>query len=149
MTGVQTCALPICASLPQPPTKIILAGYSLAGLFAVYAAFRTDVFSEIASASGSLWYPGLLEFIRAHPISENMKAAYLSLGNKESRTHNPVLSTVEKNTRETETCLHLQGIDTFFESNPGNHYKDAVPRMAKGIQWLLKHKIQASGIRLR
>ena len=36
-----------------------LAGYSLAGLFTVYALYKTDLFSRAASMSGSLWYPGL------------------------------------------------------------------------------------------
>ncbi len=35
-----------------------LAGYSLAGLFAVYAMYRTGLFPRIASMSGSLWFPG-------------------------------------------------------------------------------------------
>ena len=34
-----------------------IAGYSLAGLFAVYAMYQTGAFSRIASMSGSLWFP--------------------------------------------------------------------------------------------
>ena len=37
------------------PAYIALTGYSLAGLFALYAAHKTDIFSRIASASGSLF----------------------------------------------------------------------------------------------
>ena len=36
----------------------VIAGYSLAGLFALYAGYNTDCFEKIVSASGSLWYPG-------------------------------------------------------------------------------------------
>ena len=39
-----------------------IAGYSLAGLFAVYAIYQTDVFSRAASMSGSLWFPGIKEY---------------------------------------------------------------------------------------
>ena len=35
--------------------EIYLIGYSLAGLFALWTAYETDIFSAIASCSGSLW----------------------------------------------------------------------------------------------
>ena len=41
----------------------IIGGYSLAGLFALWAAYRTDVFSGVAAASPSLWFPGFLEYM--------------------------------------------------------------------------------------
>ena len=31
-----------------------------------------------------------------------------------------------------------KGIETTFEMNPGNHFKDADLRLAKGIAWILK-----------
>lgn len=34
-------------------------------------------------------------------------------------------------------CVNL-GIETTFEMNPGNHFKDADLRLAKGIAWMLK-----------
>ena len=40
-----------------------LAGYSLAGLFTVYALYKTDLFSRAASMSGSLWYSAAFVFI--------------------------------------------------------------------------------------
>ena len=48
--------------------KLLLGGYSLAGLFAVWAACQTDTFRGIASASGSLWFPGFLDFMKGHPL---------------------------------------------------------------------------------
>ena len=38
--------------------KIILGGYSLAGLFALWASTQTDLFYGIAAASPSVWFPG-------------------------------------------------------------------------------------------
>ena len=46
-----------------------IAGDSMAGLFAVYALYRTQVFSRVASASGSLWYPGLLEYALMYELA--------------------------------------------------------------------------------
>ena len=36
-----------------------ITGYSLAGLFALYAIYQTDLFSRVGSMSGSLWFPGM------------------------------------------------------------------------------------------
>ena len=47
----------ILAKIPAKPEYIALAGYSLGGLFAVYALYRTDLFARAASTSGSFWYP--------------------------------------------------------------------------------------------
>ena len=43
--------------LKQYPGRKYIAGYSLAGLFALYTATKTDQFEGCASVSGSLWYP--------------------------------------------------------------------------------------------
>ena len=53
------------ALLPASPAWRGLAGYSLAGLFAIWALYQTDIFSRAASMSGSLWYPGLLDYLSA------------------------------------------------------------------------------------
>ena len=42
---------------PRKPEQRVLAGYSLAGLFATWACFNSAAFGRVASASGSLWYP--------------------------------------------------------------------------------------------
>lgn len=68
-----------------------LAGYSLAGLFAVYAMYHTGLFSRIASMSGSLWFPGFKEYVSLHEIKGKPEHLYLSLGDKECRTGNPYL----------------------------------------------------------
>ena len=43
-----------------------IAGYSLAGLFALYTIYQTDLFSRVGSMSGSLWFPGIKEYIFSH-----------------------------------------------------------------------------------
>lgn len=49
--------------LPRPPRWRGIAGYSLAGLFALYAICQTDLFSRVGSMSGSLWFPSVKEYI--------------------------------------------------------------------------------------
>ncbi len=117
-----------------------IAGYSLGGLFAVYSAYKTNLFSRVASASGSFWYPKFVEYVEQSEISKNIEKVYFSLGNKESKVKNEVLATVEENTKKLEQIYKLQGINTTYEENDGNHFKDADLRMAKGIKWILKEE---------
>ena len=75
-----------------------IAGYSLAGLFALYAIYRTDVFSRVGCMSGPLWFPGFKEYIFSHEPKKPPDCIYFSLGDKEAKTRNPVLKTVQENT---------------------------------------------------
>ncbi len=133
----QTILPNIIATLGNTPKNIIIAGYSLGGLFAIYSLYKTDIFSAAVSASGSLWFPNFVEYINTHKYHDTLKKVYFSLGDKESRTGHPILSTVEINTKGIFESFKNNGIDTIFELNPGNHFKDADIRLAKGITWIL------------
>lgn len=115
-----------------------IAGYSLAGLFALYAIYQTDLFSRVGSMSGSLWFPGMKEYIFSHEPKRWPDCMYFSLGDKESKTRNPVLRNVRQNTEEIHAFYRGKGIDTAFQLNPGNHYNQAVERTAAGLCWLLR-----------
>jgi len=115
-----------------------LAGYSMAGLFAVYAAYNTDVFSRYSSASGSLWYPGLMEYTEANTLPDSAESFYFSIGDRESAVANKALRTTRDNTERLSKLLSERGVQSVFELNPGNHYRDAALRMAKGIKWTLE-----------
>lgn len=127
----------IIAELVYEPAYIALTGYSLAGLFALYAMYRTDRFSRIASASGSMWFPDFVEFAKSHEPASLPKKLYLSLGDREARTRNQIMTTVEKNTEVLFEHYKSLGVEAVFEKNPGNHFQDAAQRMAKGIAWLI------------
>lgn len=114
-----------------------LAGYSLAGLFTVYALYKTDLFSRAASMSGSLWYPGFKDFALQNTLCKTPQHLYFSLGDKEARARNQYLKTVQQCTEELAVHYHSLGINTFYELNPGGHYRDIISRSAAGIKWLL------------
>lgn len=116
-----------------------LAGYSLGGLFALYSAYKSTKFTKIASISGSLWYPNLLEYIKKESLKPQMKKIYFSLGNKEKESKNKLLQTVEQNTKEIEKILSTK-INTIYEENDGTHFQNPELRTAKGIKWLLEEK---------
>ena len=114
-----------------------IAGYSLAGLFAMYALYQTDLFSRVGSMSGSLWFPGMKEYIFSREPKRWSDCMYFSLGDKESKTKNPILRTVQENTEEICAYYQHKGIDTVFQMNPGNHFVQSVERTAAGLCWLL------------
>ena len=114
-----------------------IAGYSLAGLFALYSIYQTDVFSRVGSMSGSLWFPGMKEYIFSHEPKRRPDHMYFSLGDKESKTRNTVLQSVQQNTEEIHAFYQSRDIDTVLQMNPGNHYNHAAERTAAGIAWML------------
>lgn len=114
-----------------------IVGYSLAGLFALYAIYQTDIFSRVGSISGSLWFPGWKEYALTHEPKRPPDCAYFSLGDKESKTRNPILKSVRQDTEEIHDFYRSMGVDTVFQLNPGNHYNRAAERTAAGITWLL------------
>lgn len=114
-----------------------IAGYSLGGLFALYAIYRTDLFSRVGSMSGSLWFPGVKEYIFSHEPKRWPDCIYFSLGDKESKIRNPVLRSVRQNTEEIQAFYQSKGSDTVFELNSGNHYDHAAERTSAGLCWLL------------
>ena len=115
----------------------MIAGYSLAGLFAVYALYRTDVFSGAVSASGSLWFPGFLDYVTSHAMPRTPGRVYLSLGDREKNTKSPVMCRVEENTAALHERFCAEGIACIFELNPGNHFQNVEQRIAKGIAWIV------------
>lgn len=113
-----------------------IGGYSLAGLFSLWAAFQTDLFEGVAAASPSVWFPGFSDFVKANNIS--CGSVYLSLGDREEQTRNPVMATVGDRIRDIHETLSERGVECVLEMNEGNHFKDADLRTAKAFSWLLR-----------
>ncbi len=114
-----------------------LAGYSLAGLFAVYSLYRRDVFSRISSMFGSFWFPGFMEYVTSHELTKLPEHVYFSLGDMESQTKNSYFKTVKEKTEKIKSLYEKQNIDTFFQLNPGNHHTNVIQRTADGILCIL------------
>ena len=112
-----------------------IGGYSLAGLFALWAGYQTKCFDGIAAASPSVWFPGFLAYMRQNNICTD--AVYLSLGDREERTRNPVMAQVGNAIREAEAIFKGSGKDCTLEWNKGNHFKDPDLRTAKAFAWLM------------
>ena len=116
--------------------KIILGGYSLAGLFALWASTQTKLFYGVAAASPSVWFPDWMEFEQRHPMQ--VQHIYLSLGDKEERTKNTVMAAVGDHIRTLHSQLTARGVDCTLEWNSGGHFKNADLRTAKAFQWVME-----------
>ena len=115
--------------------RVFIGGYSLAGLFALWAGYQTDRFDGIAAASPSIWFPGFTEYMQNNEIHAD--AVYLSLGDREEKTRNPVMSRVGDAIREAVAILNESGRDCVLEWNKGNHFKNTDLRTAKAFAWLM------------
>lgn len=115
----------------------ILGGYSLAGLFALWAGYNTDAFSGIAAASPSVWYPQWTDYAAKH--TTKAETVYISLGDTEHHTKNPVMARVTNCIRRQHELLMLQGTKTILEWNEGNHFNNVYLRMAKAFAWTLNN----------
>ncbi|MBQ3708650.1 MAG: NUDIX domain-containing protein [Clostridia bacterium] len=114
----------------------MIAGYSLAGLFSLWAASASDLFASCASVSGSLWYDGFTDWLEKQTV--RFGGAYLSVGDREKNTKNPRMAKVEDETRRACRILGDKGVPAVFECNPGGHFRDVPARIARGIAWILK-----------
>ena len=126
---------PLSDGVEEGPKRIFIGGYSLAGLFALWAGYQTDRFDGIAAASPSIWFPHFFDYMQKNKI--RTEAVYLSLGDREEKTRNPVMAQVGNVIRNAEAILREGGTDCILEWNQGNHFKEPDLRTAKAFAWLM------------
>ena len=152
------------SELREPPAYRALVGYSLAGLFSLWAGVTqagvsqqvargcqhdataphvdapAATFQRIGAVSGSFWFPGLLDYVDQQLSGGvvGLTHAYLSLGDREARTPNPQIMHVRENAELLASKLQNAGIISTFELNRGNHFQNVEGRMQKALDWLVK-----------
>ncbi len=141
--GQETLEYLLSALVPElrerfGPLPLILGGYSLGGLFALWASMHTDTFQAVAAASPSVWIHGWLPFARKHvPLVEDI---YLSLGDREEQVKNQAIARVGDNLRAHYALLQEQigpeHCTLVWEQ--GNHFTDNEGRLARAFAWCLR-----------
>lgn len=118
------------------PQDTALFGYSLGGLTAVYAIYKTTAFGAVAGLSGSFWFDGFCEWMeREKPLRTDLRV-YLSLGKNESRSKNLRMAKVAECTQRAKEILAAQlKKPVHFDWNEGGHFHDIEGRFAKAIVW--------------
>ena len=125
----------IIPSLGCSRAELFIGGYSLSGLFALWAACNTSIFKGVVAASPSAWFPGFVDYVKNNPV--RTQAVYLSLGDTEEKTRNPVMATVGNAMRELCEIISGQGVECTLEWNEGNHFRNPDLRTAKGFSYIL------------
>ena len=118
------------------PPAYGIAGYSLGGLFSLYAFIRSGMFSAVSSMSGSLWYEGWIEYLRNLDFCGEGKKAFLSLGDREERSGCAILRTVRNRTEETAKILRSRGCETEVSIGSGTHFQCIKERLESGLAFL-------------
>ena len=119
-----------------------ICGYSLAGLFSLWAIYNATIFKGAVSCSGSLWFNGFKEYIKSQTLPEDC-SIYLSLGDREHKTKNPIMSTVKSITEQIynlyQTTPEVKNLK--LEWNKGNHFNNPDERLQKGILWIIENAL--------
>ncbi len=115
-----------------------LLGVSLSGLFAVWAAFNTDAFTNIISISSSLWYDGFTEWMKEQTPSPRLKTVCMLLGEKEKNSKEKRMATVEERTLVAADILKAKSqADIVFELVEGTHFSPIMPRLERAFEVVL------------
>ena len=119
------------------PLPVILGGYSLGGLFSLWASAQSDSFKAVAAASPSVWIKDWIPYAKNHlPMADSV---YLSLGDKEEHVRNQAIARVGECLREQYALLQEQ----FKPGNctlvwePGHHFNDNEGRLARAFAWCM------------
>lgn len=131
-----TVLIPSAEESLSPAWRAIF-GYSLAGLFSLWAMTKTDAFQRCASVSGSLWFDGFADYLAAHPLLGRPERVYLSLGDREEKAKNPRMQTVRAAAEQAKVIIESQGIPCVFTLNHGGHFQDVSTRQKRAVLALL------------
>ena len=115
-------------------TERTLLGVSLSGLFAVWAVFNTDAFTNIISISGSLWYDGFIEWMEEQTPSPQLKKVCMLLGEKEKNSKEKRMATVEERTLAAANIMKAKSqAAVSFELVEGTHFSPVLPRIERAM----------------
>ena len=136
---VNECIPQVEAQIGVPKYRGI-SGYSLAGLFSVYAFYETALFTRVGCVSGSMWYDGFMDYIAARKPQVTEARIHFSVGDKEPRTKNKRMCIVDSCMKQADAMLREQGYESCFCYNEGDHMDNMPQRCRKAVQWLMTNE---------
>ena len=112
-----------------------ILGVSLSGLFAIWAMFETDTFTNIISISGSLWYDGFVGWMKENTPSTSIRKVCMLLGEKEKHTKEKRMAAVEDRTVTAADVIRAKSrADVMFELVEGTHFSPIMPRLERAFE---------------
>ena len=141
LSFIKTCVVPFCESeygFASSAEKRVIGGYSLGGLFSLYAAVNTDLFGTVLSCSSSLWYSDFLDYLKEHPFKAPHPKLYMSVGDEEGVTATNLTNHQIQNTMTLKDWLEpkFQPNDFKFMLEEGNHGNNIPRRVERAIRWV-------------
>lgn len=120
------------------PLPCIIGGYSLGGLFSLWAASISPDFIGVAAASPSVWIRDWDRFADDHPIKA--RQVYTSLGDREEFVRNRRMAAVgDCMRRQHQRLLARPGKEyTTHEWSKGGHFDNEATRMAQAFLWNIR-----------
>ena len=120
------------------PLPVMIGGYSLGGLFALWASAQSDRFKAVAAASPSVWIKDWILFAKKHtPLAD---AVYLSLGVQEEYVKNQAIARVGDPLRAQYSLLQEQigANNCTLVWEQGGHFNDNEGRLARAFAWCIE-----------
>ena len=127
----RTLAL-LADALDRAPGPHAVCGYSLGGLFALYAFVREPRLAACACLSGSVWYERWVDWLRENAPDCDGRYAYFSVGKKEKRAGLPFRH-VEEDLTACADILRAHGCTVDVTLGPGSHMQHVTERLAAGL----------------
>ena len=127
----ETLAL-LAEAFDAAPGPHAVCGYSLGGLFALYAFVREPRLAACACLSGSVWYEGWVDWLRANAPDCAGRYAYFSVGKKEKRAGLPFRH-VEEDLAACTEIFRAHGCRVDVALGPGSHMQHVTERLAAGL----------------
>ena len=92
-------------------------------------------FTNIISISGSLWYDGLVEWMKEQALSPRIKKVCMLLGEKEKNAKEKRMATVEERTQTAAIILKEKTqASVTFELVEGTHFSPIMPRLERAFE---------------
>ena len=99
-----------------------IGGYSLSGLFFIMGCLSDrSVLRDLRQHRRLSGFRDFIDYMKEYKIKS--KNVYLSLGNKEEKTRNPVMAKVGDCIREGHAWIKAEGVNCTLEWNQGGHFQ--------------------------
>lgn len=130
---VETTAPALESRFGLAPARRAVCGYSLGGLFVLYAFTRLPYFSSCACLSGSLWYEGWLDYFRSLAFDGSGRYAFFSIGKRECKAGPRIMRSVQDDMEACAQVCRERGCAVDVTVGPGNHMQHYVERFDAGL----------------
>lgn len=122
------------------PTKTALLGHSLSGLLGIYSLYKTDIFDQVVSISGSFWYPDWTGFIKKNTLINKKASVFLSSGENEGKDAHDIKKNAAQATKDTYEALinHLPQGNIEMQWNPYGHHDNIPLKLSEALAYLDK-----------